>query len=120
MGQRQGVKGRQPRSQGPFSNSRKYSSTIVTRVNSSLDILLVSRSCCAVTSAATAALLSQYGARKSGRPNDGLTSVRSRVVFSLFRLLVLGFSCFFAGLLALLFSFFYVIREFDIEDEPKQ
>ena len=91
----------------------------MTRVNCSLAILLVSRSCCAITSAATAALLSQYGARNSGKPNDGLTSVRTCDVFSLFRLLVLGCS-FFAGLLALLFSFFYVFREFDIEDEPKQ
>ena len=92
----------------------------MTRVNCSLAILLVSRSCCAITSAATAALLSQYGASNSGKPNDGLTSVRTCDVFSLFRLLVLGCSCFFAGLLALLFSFFYVFREFDIEDEPKQ
>ena len=92
----------------------------MTRVNSSLAILLVSRSCCAITAAAIAALLYQYGARNSGKQNDGLTSVRTCDVFSLFRLLVLGFSCFLAGLLALLFSFFYVIRELDIKDEPKQ
>ena len=92
----------------------------MTRVNSSLAILLVSRSCRAIPSEATAALLSQYGAGTSGKLNDGLTSVRTCDVFSLFRLLVIGFRFFFAGLLALLFPFFYVIREFDIEDEPKQ